>query len=84
LIIIIFQLQKAAMNSPHLCKLRKDCFTTSGYGTIKKQGGALKLYRASRGWGRQKLLKISGASPFNKNLSNDTTFSLIRIAGQYL
>ncbi len=38
----------------------------------------------SKDEGRAKLAENLRASPFNKELSNETTFSLIRLAGQYL
>jgi hypothetical protein len=50
---------------------------------IKKQGGALKLGLSKDG-GREKLAENFRPSPFNKDLSNETTFSLIHLAGQYL
>jgi hypothetical protein len=34
--------------------------------------------------GVDKLAEILRASPFNKELLNETTFSLIHLAGQYL
>jgi hypothetical protein len=51
---------------------------------IKKQGGALKLLGLSEDGGRAKFAENFRASPFNKDLSNETTFSLIHLAGQYL
>jgi hypothetical protein len=47
---------------------------------IKRQEGALKL----RGWGRAIFAENLRSSPFNKDLSNETTFSLIHLDGQYL
>jgi hypothetical protein len=38
----------------------------------------------SQDGGRAKIAKNIRASPFNKDLSNDTTFSQIHLDGQYL
>jgi hypothetical protein len=47
---------------------------------IKKQGGDLILYRALRGYrGQAKFTENLLASPFNKDLSNEATFSLIHL-----
>jgi hypothetical protein len=53
-------------------------------GNLKK-GAALKLKRALREDGEQaKFAENLRASPFNKDISNKTTFSLIHLDGQYL
>jgi hypothetical protein len=81
LYVLIFQLLKAEQRSLRTSELLASL-------AIKKQGGALIIYRALRGWeagpGGQNLLKSLRASPFKKDLSQETTFSPIRIAGQYL
>jgi hypothetical protein len=57
---------------------------------IKKQGGygrtqgALIRLKASQKMGGGQLTENLRASPFNNDLSNETTFSLIHLAGQYL
>jgi hypothetical protein len=55
-----------------------------GFQIAKQQGGALNFKELSQNVGRTKLAKNLRASPFNKELSNETTFSLIHLAGQYL
>jgi hypothetical protein len=51
---------------------------------IKKQGGARNFKGPSQEGGRVKLAENLRASPLNNELSNETTFSLIHLAGQYL
>jgi hypothetical protein len=51
---------------------------------MKKQGGAQKFCRVITGGGREKFSENLSASPFNKELSNETTFSLIHPDGQNL
>jgi hypothetical protein len=46
----------------------------------KKQGGALNFKELSQNVGRTKLAENLRASPFNKELSNETTFSQIHLA----
>ncbi len=47
-------------------------------GTVLCPAGAESLK------GKTDFYEILRASPFNKELTNDTTFSLIHLAGQYL
>jgi hypothetical protein len=52
------------------------------YLSIKKQGVALILLRALRGWGQVDFSKNLRASLFNDYLSNEPNFSRIHLAGQ--
>jgi hypothetical protein len=79
--VLIFQLLKAEQRPLRTMRTSKLLASLA----IKKQGGALIIYRALRGWGGgQHLLKNLRASPFNKDLSHETTFNPIHLAGQYL
>jgi hypothetical protein len=52
---------------------------------MKKNKMAISNFKGlseAGGWG--KFAENLRASPFNKNLSNETTFSQIHLAGQYL
>ncbi len=50
----------------------------------KEQGGALNFKGLSQDGERLNLTENLRASPFNKELLNETTFTLIHLAGQYL
>jgi hypothetical protein len=77
------------MKKKDLIKVRSKCLPTSklvAQLATKKQGGALILYvkGVSEDEGRAKLAEnlLDHASPFNKDLSNGTAFSLNHLAGQ--
>ncbi len=51
---------------------------------FKKKRRLFNTLKVSHRLGQEKLAENRRASPFNEDLSNETTFSLINVARQYL
>ncbi len=91
-----FSLIKAAMNAPRLCPRHWPCrngvykkpqclnFPIAKLAIKKPRRRTNTLKGSQRTGGGQNSLKIPRTSPFNKDLSNETPFSPIHLAGQYL
>ncbi len=73
-----------ALTKAQWCSLFISAIPISFQIAYKKTRRRLKLWRALTEWGRTKCYKNLRVSPFTKDLLNETTFSQIHLAGQYL